>query len=88
MNCETGQITNDPELIAYWRNQGARILELPDAAEAEGYTTPPVRSDFDVAPGELLETLGAEVVNSAEWDRTARRRETQAFLRKVAGSRR
>lgn len=87
MNCETGQITNDPRLIEQWRQAGVPILHLPGEAE-ETYTTPAVRSEVEAARGELLETLGAEVVNSQERDRAAQRRETQAFLRRLAGSRR
>lgn len=67
MNTETGQITNDPELIEAWRKAGVRVMELPtvnpydELAAAEEYTTPPVIEKPQETPDKRL----ARALNNA-----------------------
>ena len=98
MNCETGEITNDPRRIKAWQDLGIPVLHLdaPDVANL------PIRDvlnvDLDgesphllhlppVAPAlresELLATLGAQIVDLKAEQAAAETRKREEFMRRV-----
>lgn len=73
MNCRTGDITNDPELIAEWKHAGDRVIYLPDEE-------PPQVAKHE---SELLHTLGVQIRDrNAETERRTLAK-ARAFVQRV-----
>lgn len=90
MNCRTGEISMDPEVIEQWRELGIPVLSLPEIKPIEPLPSQveAAREVFGLRPGELLAAIGAEVglpesvFGQCSTEREHERR-TADFLRKI-----
>lgn len=69
MNCNTGEITRDQEILAQWLRDGDPVMELPAGPSAP--------------ESELLQTIGAVVIDSSKDAEQQAEAQTRRFVDRI-----